>query len=176
MPSLPAIGQDPWGDELNDYLGDHEVRIATLEAAAPPDAGGDLESRVADLEARVTALEARPDLVFNSYAYQFSASAPPPTGNEVRTNNADLTQATMIELRKIDVDGADRTAVLRQLRAGSKIKLNDWDVATTYHRYNVTGDVTVLTNSVQIPVTWETGSGTIPNAKINVAVLTELVW
>jgi hypothetical protein len=84
----PVIGQDPWGADLNAYL--------------------------ASLEARIVELEATPEHVYNSYCWKFSAAAPPAGAGELRLNNVDPTLATLIDMRIIDSDGADRTPVFLQ--------------------------------------------------------------
>lgn len=145
----PVIGQDPWGADLNAYL--------------------------ASLEARIAALEANPEHVFNSYAWQFSNLTPPATGSQVRLNNVSAPLATVIDIRKIDSDGADRTPVFQQLTPGDLVRINDWDNAAVIHRFNVVTAPTMDATNVQIPVTWLSGSGTIPNAKVNVAFLVSLI-
>jgi hypothetical protein len=147
MSSPPIIGQDPWGAQLNAHL--------------------------AQLDARIDALEARPQYVYNSYSWQYSNLAPPPTGNQVRFNNATLSLATSAVFRLIDNDGADRTPVFQQLAVGSQIRINDWNDAASIHRFNVTGPATIATDAT-VPVAWVSGSGTIPNAKANVAFLIAL--
>ena len=110
----PDIGEENWGDELNAYL-------ASLE---------DADRR--SLEA------AQPEYIYNSYAWQFSSAAPPATGSQLRLNNVDPTLATLIDVRKIDSDGADRTPVFQQLDHGlDGSAINDWDNAAILHRYNV---------------------------------------
>ena len=148
----PEPGTEDWGDDLNTYLEYLEGRIATLEA--------------------------KPQYVYNSYAWLYNNGVPPATGsgvnNQVRLDNVDLTQATLIDIRKIDADGADRTPVFQQLTAGSIIRINDWDNAASLHRFDVTGAPMMDATNVQIPVAWESGGGVIPNAKVNVAFLIAL--
>ena len=144
----PVLGQDPWGDDLNAYL--------------------------AWLDARVAAVETRPDYAYNSYSWQYSNSAPPPTGSQVRFDNVDLSLATFMVARLVDNDGGDRTAVFRQLDVGSRIRINDWDDADVVHRFHVTGPAVVDATDATIPVIWISGAGTIPNAKVNVAFLVPL--
>jgi hypothetical protein len=148
----PVIGQDPWGQDLNAYL--------------------------TSLEARITLLESKGEHVYNSFAWKFSSAAPPAGATEVRLNNVNAALATQIDLRKIDLDGADRTQVFLQVSAGDIIRINDWDNAAILHRYRATGVPTMDATNVTIPVAWETGSGTLPttgNAKVNVAFLISLV-
>jgi|SRR5580765_524275 hypothetical protein len=148
-PPLPTPGQEPWDTVLNTYL--------------------------TALEARLTVLEAKPQYVFNSYAWQYSNAAPPPTGSQVRFDNANLNLATTAVFRLIDSDGADRTPVFQQLGVGSQVRINDWNNAATIHRFNVTGPATIGATDVTVPVAWVSGSGVIPNAKVNAAFLVALV-
>lgn len=145
----PDIGEENWGDELNAYL--------------------------ASLEDRIAVLELKPEYIYNSYAWQYSSSAPPATGSQVRFNNADLSLATVMDIRKIDSDGADRMPVFLNLTVGSSVRINDWNNAANIHRFNVTGAPTMDATNVQVPVAWQSGAGTIPNAKANVAFLLTLI-
>jgi hypothetical protein len=146
------VSADIWGDHLNAYL--------------------------VSLEERIEELEARPDYVYNSYAWKFSNAAPPAGAGELRFNNANPALATLIDLRKLDVDGADRTPVLQIITIGAKVRISDWDNAAIIHRFDVTGPSVIGTTNAQIPVVWVSGSGTLPTtgqAKINVAFLVALV-
>ena len=153
------IGQEAWGDDLNSYLMWIDARLDVMDSA------------LVALTDRVTTLESQPEHVYNSYSWQFSNSAPPPTGNQVRADNTNLALATMLEFRKLDNDGNDRSGVLGALTQGCRIRLSDWDNAAANYRYEVSGAPTVTTDTVQIPVTWLDGSGTIPNAKAEVEIL-----
>ena len=145
----PAIGQDPWGADLNAYL--------------------------ASLEARLLVVENRPEWIYSSFSWQFSNQAPPPTGSQVRFDNVALNLATQAIFRLIDNDGADRTPVFQQLKSGSKLRINDWNNAANIHRFTVTGPAVFGASDVAVPVAWVSGSGTIPNAKANVAFIVALV-
>lgn len=158
----PAEGTVDWGDDLNLYLTGLQNRIAALE------------TQLDTVESRVDDIEDRPEYVYNSYAWQFSNAAPPATGNQIRFDSADLTLATVIDIRKIDSDGGDRTPVLQKLDEGAKVSVSDWDNAALGHTFLVSGVPTMDATNAQIPVTWQSGSGTIPNAKVNVAFLITL--
>jgi len=148
----PVPGQEPWGDDLNTYL--------------------------ASLEERIEVLEAKSEHVFNSYPWKFSAAAPPANAGELRLNDANPVVATNISVGKIDGDGADRTPVFMQLSLGDLIRVNDWDNAAILHRFNVTAPAIIGPTSVDIPVTWISGSGNLPTsgaAKINVGFLVSLI-
>ena len=182
-PTPPEPGQPLWGDDLNAYLLSLEARIASNEALFAT-AGGridavessvtDLDERVSALDGRVAAVESKPEYIFNSYSWQYSNSAPPATGSQVRFNNTNLTLATLMDIRKIDGDGADRTPVFQQVGLGDIVRINDWNNAANLHRFRVAGAPTMDATNVQVPLAWEAGSGTIPNAKVNIAFLVSL--
>jgi hypothetical protein len=134
-----------------------------------------LESRILAAENRLDLVENRPEYLYNSYAWTYSNAAPPATGSQVRLNNTDLTVATLINIRKIDGDGADRTPVFLQLTPGDQIRINDWNDATKIHRYRVTGVPTTDATNASIPVAWFSGAGVIPNAKANVAFIVSVI-
>lgn len=150
--TMPTPGQDPWGEDLNAYL-------------------TGLESRVTTLESRVTALEAKPEYLFNSTSWQFSNAAPPATGNQVRLNNTAGNLATLIDIRNIDNDGADRSSWFALLDVGSFVRIQDWNVSANYYRYHVTGPTTIGATNTTIPVTWDKGGGVVPNAKCNIGFI-----
>ena len=84
-PGLPTIGMEAWGDDLNAYLTWLDSRLDTVATT------------LAALEARIEAVENAPEAVYNSYSWQYSNAAPPPTGNQVRANNTNLALATMMK-------------------------------------------------------------------------------
>lgn len=169
-PTPPTPGQPLWGDDLNAYLVSLEARIAGNEDKFVP-----MRDSLEALEERVDVLEDKPDYVFNSYSWQYSSATPPPTGSQVRFDNADLTAATSAVFRLTDNDGADRTAVFQNLSVGSQIRINDWDDSSILHRFNTTGPTTITASDATVPVTWVSGSGTFPNsAKANVAFIIPL--
>lgn len=152
----PVIGLDPWGDDLNAYF-------------------AWLENRINAMDVRINALEAKPEHVYNSFAWTFSNLAPPATGSQVRLDNVDLSLATLIDIRLLDSDSADRTPIFQQVKSGDQIRINDWNNAASIHRFTVTGAATMNATNASIPVTWLSGSGVIPNAKANVAFLVALI-
>ena len=109
-----------------------------------------------------------------STPYQFSNQAPPATGNQLRLNNSNPSLATVIDLRVLDSDGADRSQWIKLLNVRSMVRINDWDNATIIHRFNVTAPTTSDGVNAQIPVAWTTGVGVIPNAKINVGFILDI--
>jgi len=186
-PSLPVEGALDWDNPLNEcmvwlyeYVTYNNARIVDNDASIAAMANqietlqGEvttLQGQVFTLQGQVATLEAKPEAVYSSYSWQFSNAAPPPTGNQVRMNNTNPALATMIEFRKIDNDGSDRTKVFQSMTAGCHIRISDWDDSKVFHSYEVAGVPTVLTDSVQVSVIWREGNGLIPNAKALVEVL-----
>jgi uncharacterized coiled-coil protein SlyX len=201
-PTPPAPGTRLWGDDLNAYLLSLEARIAVNEqrfATYGPriyDLEGkvtQLEGRVTPLESKVTSLEgqvtsladqvtgltervvvleARPEYVFGQAAYQFTNAAPPATGSQIRLNNVNPQLVTMMDVRRLDTDGQDRTVALEMITPGTLIRLQDFNDATKWYRYLVSGYQTMgAADNFNIPVTWHSGLGTLPNAKISVSML-----
>lgn len=161
--SIPTIGQDPWGEDLNAVLVDLQGWFSMLS------------NDVAHLGERVQAIEDRAELVYVSSSWQFSNNPPPATGNEVRLDNTNLSLATVVDIRLQDTTSADRSLWIRALDVGSKLRITDWDDASASHQYDVTGPATIGATNGQIPVAWSTGNGVIPNAKINVGLLVALL-
>ena len=196
----PDIGKEDWGTELNAYLQATEARtmvndqrIDGIEArilameekidaqdllmTSLEDRVIAVEAVIAALETRVDVLEAKPEYVFSSHQWQYSNQAPPPTGSQVRFDNADLSKATVAVFRLIDSDGADRSQVFHNLTVGSQIRINDWDNVEHIHRFNVTDVPTIDASDATVPVAWISGNGTIPTSgggKANVAFLVAL--
>ena len=113
----------------------------------------------------------------SSTSYRFDPGAPPATGTppgQLRLDNVNASLATLIDLRLLDSDGADRSLWLRVLDAGCKIRITDWNDASIHHSYDVTGPATLDATNASIPVAWTTGLGTIPAGTINVGFLTAL--
>jgi hypothetical protein len=140
-----------------------------LLALLPDNTTGKIDA--ADLRTIVTELWDR-QFVYNSYSWQYSNSALPPTGSQVRANNASLAAATLLEFRKIDNDGNDRSATLGQLKVDDRVRISDWDNASVYAAFDVTGPVVITVDTVQVPVISTGVAGVVPNAKAEV----EMLW
>lgn len=180
QPPLPVIGAEDWGPDLNDCLSWLYEQVVGNAASIllNRDQIEALEAQVSALQARVVTLENKPEYVFNSYPWKFSASAPPAGAGELRFNNVNPSLATLIDVRKIDSDGADRTLVFQQLSPGDRIRVADWDDANIAHRFDVTAVPTIGATNAQIPVTWTSGGGNLPTsgaAKINVGFLVSII-
>lgn len=165
--SPPDIGQPNWGLELNAYLIATETRTMLNDA------------RIDALELRLSSLEAQSNRVYSSAQWTFNSALPPAVtvGNQsqVRFDNSDYQQVTLIDFRTIDNDGADRKGWFQMLDAGSIIRIHDWDDSSVFQRFEVTGPVTFPdATNVHVSVTWGAGNGVLPSAKANVGFLAEL--
>lgn len=242
--TLPIIGQEPWGENLNAYLADLEAktsnnlalitaqsstivglqdqiavlsgqvttlsgqvmanaaRLSTLEttvAALTPLVTA-LESTVAGhttllsnqgsaistnttainantsaisaLATRVTAVEARPEYVYGSSPYQFATQMPPATGSQVRMNNANPQLVTMLDFRRIDMDGLDRSQIFEMMTPDTLIRISDWGNSAVWYRFKVTGPkVNQGTDNLNIPVVYHSSAGTLTGTKVNAGIL-----
>lgn len=128
----------------------------------PDNTSGEIDA--VDLRTIVTELWNR-DVIYRSASWQYSNLALPPTGSQVRANNASLALATVVEFRKIDNDSNDQTNTLTRLKDGDRLRLSDFDNAAVYARFKVTGPTVATTDTVQVPVSYLDGAGVIPNAK-----------
>ena len=130
---------------------------------------------LAELDLRIDALETKTEYeyVYEQTAYTYNAGAPPATTNgQVRFNNTNLALATAMNIKRIDSDGFDRSQWLQMLDNRAKMRIQEWDLATVYHRFNVTGPAVFDVNNAQVPIVWYEGNGTLPAQK---AVVSNLV-
>jgi hypothetical protein len=174
MPPLPAIGALDWGPDVNDCLTWLYEQMAANALAISMQ-----QDQIEALQSQVSVLEAKPEYVFDSFPWKFSAAAPPASAGELRLNSVNPALATLIDVRKIDGDGADRTIVFNQLTPGDRIRINDWDDSTILHRFTVAALPTIGATNVQIPVTWVSGNGSLPTtgaAKISVNFLVSIIF
>jgi hypothetical protein len=194
MPPLPEVGALDWGPDVNaclvwlyeqmeanaNSIAAQADQIETLQGEVTSLQGqvfnlqGELTTlagQVSDVMVRLDTVEAKPEYIFNSAPWQFSNGAPPATGNQVRLNNVDPKLATLIDIRLIDVDGADRARWFSALSTGCYVRISDWNASNTTHRFKVSGVATIGVANASIPVTWDQGNGLIPNAKADVGFL-----
>jgi hypothetical protein len=142
--SLPVIGQDPWGDDLNTYLAGLEARIASLEAAQP-----------------------LPSMIYN-YA---NSTTPPPATGEIRSNGPLGQASTLLYLHKTSAGGLDSTVVLSKVDATYKMYVQDTTDSSTRQWYSITAAVVDQGTWWQIPVVWLSGVTTAANKARPVTVL-----
>jgi hypothetical protein len=85
-----------------------------------------------------------------------------PANGKYRTDQSTFSASTNIAISKQTYDNIDRTNVLKSLKAGDTIELQDKVNATNYARYTLSAAPTNNTTWFQLPVTWATGGGTAP--------------
>lgn len=130
---------DWWQRDLDNLLAAYDE--ATLEATTgPPGPQGP------------PGPEGPPGPASVSLQYQFSASTTePPTGSQLRLD-AEPPLATRMWARTSTVDGADATAVLSLVAAGSRLYLQDLDDSTRFARYKTTGAPVDKTDYFELPL------------------------
>ena len=188
--SPPTVGQTLWGGDLNEYLLYLESRIQDNEAQLSINTAGlgavtaqvssnttNVVAALAELDLRIDALETKTEYeyVYEQTAYTYNAGAPPATTNgQVRFNNTNLALATAMNIKRIDSDGFDRSQWLQMLDNRARVRIQEWDLATVYHRFNVTGPAVLDVNNAQVPIVWYEGNGTLPAQKAVVSYLVAL--
>jgi hypothetical protein len=105
-----------------------------------------------------------------TYAYMFeSTPSEPPTGSEIRFDNATVTLVTRVWIRNVTADGNDvHNALLSLPNAGSMLYVQDEDDSTRYVRFDVTGDPVDKTSYVEVPVHYVSSQGTLPEQRVQV--------
>jgi Collagen triple helix repeat (20 copies) len=90
----------------------------------------------------------------------------------VGVNNDAPSAATAVILHRQDQHSVDWGATIGALQVGDHVYLQQLNLATSYHRYVVTGTPTLTANNWTIPVTTDTGSpsGTEPQNGAGVLV------
>lgn len=101
----------------------------------------------------------------NEFMFESTPTAPP-TGSEIRFNNANQALATLVWVKNTSVDGADVTAALGLTQAGSVIYIQDKDDATKYQRYKATGAAVNKGTYTEIPVSWQNGGAALPEQRV----------
>ena len=125
-------------------------------------------------DSRLTTLETAPEYVYNSTPWMFSNAMPPATGNQIKLNNTNPSLATLIDVRKIDADGADRSPWFQMVAPGAIIQISDWDDSTTYHRFRRPAQRRSVLPTSRSRWPGSSGLGTIPNAKANIGFLVNI--
>ena len=90
----------------------------------------------------------------------------PPTGNQLRANNATFTAATKLWVMETTTDGLDVTLGLSRIKAGGQVYVQDFSTATHYVFFNVTADAIDKGAYWEIAVSVASSLGTIPAGKV----------
>jgi len=104
--------------------------------------------------------------------YMFSATpTEPPTGSQVRLNNANQTVATLIWVRDTTAPGGDATNFLNLIDTGMKIFIQDKDDSTKWQLYVTTGPSVAKSGYHQVPVTWNSGGTPLAEQRVLFSVI-----
>lgn len=105
------------------------------------------------------------------FEFQFStAVSEPPTGSQVRLDNADPAQATRLWVRNTTTPGEDVGHLLALVGAGSVVWLQDWDDGSRYCRFRVTGAAVEKTGYVEWPLEFTAAGEALAAQKISLGV------
>jgi hemin uptake protein HemP len=95
----------------------------------------------------------------------------PPTGSQIRGNNATFTSSTKLWIMETTVDGLDVSVGLGRIKAGFQVYVQDYSSSTRYAIFNVTADAVDKGAYWEIAVALSTSLGTIPAGKVAVQSL-----
>ncbi|HKE76621.1 MAG TPA: hypothetical protein VKB57_23590 [Acidimicrobiales bacterium] len=107
-----------------------------------------------------------------SCEYQFSsATTEPPTGSQIRLDNADPTLASKLWVRNLTTPGEDIHTLLLAWPAGTLVYVQDYDDHTRYVAYATTGAAVDKTDYVEFPVAWDASGLPLLTQKVSVILL-----
>jgi hypothetical protein len=114
------------------------------------------------LDQAIDELDSRPigGSAFGEWTFNVTITEPP-SGGQVRANNADQTLATKLWIANITAPGNDAGNVLRQTKMGEQIYIQDKDDASRWQLYDVLADAIDRTGYVEIAVVWHGGGSAI---------------
>jgi hypothetical protein len=95
----------------------------------------------------------------------------PPTGSQIRGNNATFTSSTKLWIAETTVDGLDVSVGLGRIKAGFQVYVQDYDNSAVFAVFNVTADSTDSGTYREVTVALATSAGTIPAGKVAVQTL-----
>jgi hypothetical protein len=95
----------------------------------------------------------------------------PPTGSQIRGNNATFSSSTKLWIMEVTVDGLDVTVGLGRIKAGFQVYIQDYDNAAVYAVFNVTADATDSGGYWEVTVALASSAGTIPAGKVALQTL-----
>jgi hypothetical protein len=97
----------------------------------------------------------------------------PPTGSEVRLNNATQAQATGMFVRYLTVNGLDAKAIILNIVVGNKIYLQDKDDSTKFNSYTVTVNPIDKGTYAEIPIQWTQGGSDLVAQRIAFGIISQ---
>jgi hypothetical protein len=95
----------------------------------------------------------------------------PPTGSQIRGNNATFTSSTKLWIMETTVDGLDVSVGLGRIKAGFQVYVQDYDNAAVFAIFNVTADSTDSGTYREVTVALSSSAGTIPAGKVALQTL-----
>jgi hypothetical protein len=95
----------------------------------------------------------------------------PPTGSQIRGNNATFTSSTKLWIMETTTDGLDVTVGLNRIKAGFQVYVQDYTSASRYALFNVTADATDKGAYWEVTVALASSAGTVPAGKIALQTL-----
>lgn len=142
-----------------------EIRTGYQPTSAPTvrRADYDVLRRIAELERKIDAYGLRGS--HGSWSFNANTSSPP-TGNQLRLNNASQTAATHMYLSHTTFDGMSVSQGLANIQQGHLIYFQDFDDATKWVRYTVSGPPVTHSSWTDFPITFESGPANVPFQKI----------
>ena len=91
-----------------------------------------------------------------SFEFQFSsATSEPPTGSQIRLDNADASLASKLWVRNLTTPGEDVWRMLMLSPVGSSVYVQDYDDHSRALVYKTTGAPADKVDYVELPVAWQ---------------------
>ena len=91
-------------------------------------------------------------------------TAVPPNTSQLRSNTGDWATATVLNVHNQDNSNVDRSAALREIASGMQVRLQHKTDATRWALFDVTGASVAQSGYFSVPVTFNSGGGTLPNS------------
>jgi hypothetical protein len=133
--ALPVIGQEPWGDQLNEYLALLEAKILTNTTL------------ITTLQAQVTRLS-KQLTVIGRWQTNTQVGATP-GGMQVTSDTGNFRQATWLRFAKLDQSNTEMTEMLSK---ASYLVVQHQNDSTMWVHETITGPALVDPAYVQVPV------------------------
>jgi hypothetical protein len=106
------------------------------------------------------------------FPFMYSTSTTePPTGSQIRGNNATFTSSTKLWIMETTTDGLDVTVGLGRIKAGFQVYVQDYSSSARYALFNVTADATDKGVYWEVTVALASSAGTVPAGKIALQTL-----
>ena len=140
--SLPVVGQEPWGEDLNAFLAMVEAETDTNTAKISTNT-----ALIAELQAEVARLHRRFSTV-GRWQTNTQAGAVP-GGQQVTSDTGNFRQATWLRFAKVD---QTTTEMSEMLKYAVMLVVQHQNDSTMWAHMVVTGPAQVQSSYVQLPV------------------------